>query len=975
MENKIIANTYEIIGQIGAGGGGVIYLAQHLRLDKKVVLKADKRSIHTDMATLRSEVDALKNLSHTYIPKVYDFIIEDNVVYTAMDYIDGNSFDKYLKNGTVFSSADITKWACQLLEALVYLHSRPPKGILHADIKPANIMLTNSGDISLIDFNIALVLGEEGAVAVGRSFGYASPEHYGEAYVSQKDAKDVDTSYDENITVVDDAKTQLGSLEDLITVLDSEDSDADSVSSHSHSVSISTPSGSYAYSTSKMITLDVRSDVYSLGATLYHLISGKRPAKRASDVVPLVRPDFPKAILDIITKATNPDINLRYQTAEDMLADFRALRKKDARAKAYNRMKIAMATVALATYAVGGSMLFTGLSLMEEESNMELMATQSQSALSIGNVDMAIDLAVQSMPNDESLIKLDTLAISELALSDALGVYDLSDGFKEYKVLTLDGAPMYMEMSPSGNTAAIIANYELHIVDLETLEILGTFETLESALCEAHYIDEEKVVFSGVDAVSIYDLSNQQLEKLDDKATTIAVSADKTVVATVYKDEAFANVYDVASGEKIQTVDFEGKVQSVIVNDRFANPQDNILALNANGSMLGVSFADGSLFVYDLENPDGDVEIYDDTSGFTHFEGGFNNEIFAFAGSNDEHSVFAMIDMENLIQAGAFESTTYFGTVADETGIYVNTANVLVKIEPFTGEQTPIITNSNTVNKYGITENAAVISSEKQVIFFDEFTNKSKEYSKEQTVDFVEVAGNLALVGSLNSPNISVYKFEDCSGEEVFQYNPSEIEVDEARVAADLQTVMFFSYDKFAVYDMDGTLICETDIPNADYVYDQQFRRIDGQSYLEVIYNDGKTYCYSADDGNLIAEFEAEMPDASLYEEFETDNYIIKSTLHEGAAVYNKNDEFVCDLAQDGYLTYVTQVDNYMVTEYISTDGQRYALLLNENCEVIANLPNLTDIFNNELYFNYSSGNIRKCSIYSKEELLEMVND
>ena len=67
---QIIAGLYEIQNQIGAGGGGIVYLGRHIRLDKQVVLKADKRKLSTDTETLRREVDMLKNLTHTYIPQV-----------------------------------------------------------------------------------------------------------------------------------------------------------------------------------------------------------------------------------------------------------------------------------------------------------------------------------------------------------------------------------------------------------------------------------------------------------------------------------------------------------------------------------------------------------------------------------------------------------------------------------------------------------------------------------------------------------------------------------------------------------------------------------------------------------------------------------------------------------------------------------------------------------------------------------------
>ncbi|MDR2088606.1 MAG: protein kinase, partial [Clostridiales Family XIII bacterium] len=135
--SRIIASTYEIVREIGSGGGGVVYLGRHLRLNKDVVLKADKRTLTTDPEILRREVDALKNLSHTYIPQVYDFISDGETVYTVMDYIEGESFDRKLKCGERFTQPQVIEWARQLLEAVCYLHSRPPHGILHSDIKPA----------------------------------------------------------------------------------------------------------------------------------------------------------------------------------------------------------------------------------------------------------------------------------------------------------------------------------------------------------------------------------------------------------------------------------------------------------------------------------------------------------------------------------------------------------------------------------------------------------------------------------------------------------------------------------------------------------------------------------------------------------------------------------------------------------------------------------------------------------------------
>lgn len=142
--SEMIGSTYRIIKRIGAGGGGIVYLAYHERLQKKVILKADKRRITTRSDLLRREVDVLKELSHTYIPQVYDFFVENDIVYTVIDFIEGESLNKPLERGERFSQPVVIKWARQILEALKYLHSpthgNPPRGYVHSDIKPANIM-------------------------------------------------------------------------------------------------------------------------------------------------------------------------------------------------------------------------------------------------------------------------------------------------------------------------------------------------------------------------------------------------------------------------------------------------------------------------------------------------------------------------------------------------------------------------------------------------------------------------------------------------------------------------------------------------------------------------------------------------------------------------------------------------------------------------------------------------------------------
>ena len=333
--STIIASMYELIEKIGSGGGGNVYLANHLRLGKKVVLKADKREIATCPELLRREVDFLKNLSHPYIPLVYDFFVENETIYTVMDFIEGESLDKPLKRGETFSQPQVIKWAKQLLKALCYLHSpihgEPPHGYVHSDIKPANIMRTPHNDICLIDFNIALALGEENVV--GRSAGYSSPEHYGLDYSSLSDDT-INIDNDQTVTLLDETTT--------ITL-----------SNRNSSISM------------KKIIPDVRSDIYSVGATLYHLLSGQRPEKNAKKVIPLSEKKFNHQIVKIITKAMNPNPDLRYQTADEMLNDFCKLHENDSRTiqlKRNNKIAIVFIVISL---VIGLSTTFIGLKRMQ----------------------------------------------------------------------------------------------------------------------------------------------------------------------------------------------------------------------------------------------------------------------------------------------------------------------------------------------------------------------------------------------------------------------------------------------------------------------------------------------------------------------------------------------------------------------------------------------------------------------------------
>lgn len=944
--SKVIASTYELIEKIGSGGGGNVYLAIHQRLGKKVVLKADKRKITAHPELLRREVDILKELSHSYIPQVYDFFIEDETVYTVMDYIEGESLDRPLKRGEKFPQSQVIKWAKQLLEALCYLHNpthgNPPKGYVHSDIKPANIMRTPHNNICLIDFNIALALGEENVV--GCSAGYASPEHYGLDF----------SSFGSSTATIDDNET--------ITLLD-------------EMATLTLSNARSSSSSARKIVPDVRSDIYSVGATLYHLLSGHRPEKNAMEVVPLSEKEFSPQIVKIISKAMNPNPHFRYQTADEMLEDLYHLHENDIRTKRLKRNVRTVSIFIVILLVIGVTMTFVGLKRMQIVESWLKLAEYSQTALADGDSNTALDYALQALPTDESIFTPAYIPEAQKALTDALGVYDLSDGFKKHKVVELPSNPLYMVISPNGETAACMYSGYIAVFNTETAKILVTLPADKSALSEVEYLNNDTIIYAGIDGLQCYNVVSKKTIWTGKQSTAVSISQDGKTVAAIYKDESSATIYDTVTGNIKTTVDFKGKSQSVTVNDSFANPKDNLFAINADGTLLCVSFGDGSLEIFDLTNSGNDIEIFDSTSGYTHFEGGFYEKYLAFSATNSSDSVFAVIDTIEKIQTGGFDSEGYFGVDTDENGIYVQMKNLLVKIHPVTGEQTPLVTTSETLFRFAVSNEHTLVTSKELIMFFNSQSNLVASFEEEETGDFVQLANGVALVGSIDSPQIKIMKYEKHLQEEVFSYD-SSYEHDEARISADGKTVMLFSYKQFRVYGINRALIKEVDIPDANQVYDQQFIRKDNESYLEITYNDGTLLTYNARDGNLVSEEKIEKPDLSLYEEFYTDSLKIESPLHGSPTVYDKKtDKLICELTEEGYLTYITQVGDYIIAQYVTVDDYYYGVLLNNKCEKLAEFPYLSDVFNDELYFDYPTGNVRKSYIYNIDELIKIAQD
>lgn len=947
---EVIASTYEILHKLGSGGGGNVYLAHHLRLDKKVVLKADKRKLSTPPELLRREVDVLKNLRHPHIPQVYDFFVENDTVYTVMDYIQGESLDRALARGERFSQARVIRWAAQLLDALVYLHSPthgdPPKGFIHSDIKPANIMLLPDDTICLIDFNISLALGEENII--GCSAGYASPEHYGLDYSTNGT-----TSLVRSEGPTDQELTELAP-NDSITL------------------AASGITGGHV----KTVTPDVRSDIYSVGATLYHLFSGVRPPRDAREVQALTDGQVSPLVSAILCRAMQPNPDLRYQTAGEMLADFVHLRDRDPRAIRLRRARRLAFAACVAVLGAGVLLAFTGLKRMQTTESWLKLAEYSANALAAGDVQAAVDYALQAIPTETGPWTPSPVPQAQKALTDALGVYDLADSFRSHGSVALPAAPLYLALSPDGRWAACLYSGAVALVDTGSCRITATLPADPSALAEVEFLGSDRLVYAGAEGLCVWDIARGEALWQGLPATGIAVSADGSRIAAVYRDETFATVYDAATGAVAATVDFAGRRQQVAVNDRFANPNDNLLALDAAGGLLAVSFSDGSLQLFDLENDAGSARVLEPGSGYTHFEGGFFQNYFAFSATGGEDSIFAVVDTATMEQTGGYQSAYPFRVWTDGAGICVQTENILVRIDPVTGDQTPLVTTSKSIRSFATDGQHTLIATPESFEFFSANALPLSAFASAGDLDLLQIAGGMALVANRSEPTLRLLRYESHSQEQLAVYDPAYAH-DEVRLSADGQTVMLFSFDRFRICGLDGQVRSEVQIPDAQQVYDQQFRRQGDESWLEVIYYDGTRLRYDAGTGELLGQETGEPPDPELFEEFLTDRFRIESPLHGAPTVYDRTTgRQIAQLEGDAYLTYVTQTESGVILQYVTADGYFYGQLLDENCGVLAELPYLCDVTGDgTLLFDYPTGTVRCSRIFAIQELLTLAQE
>jgi serine/threonine protein kinase len=186
---ELLGARYRNVGLVGQGGFGAVYRASDERFkSRRIVAIKEMGDANLNPAEkiralddFRQEADLLVQLKHANLPDVSDFLEEGGKAYLVMEFIEGKTLEKVQEDaGKPLDEKLVMGWALQLCDVLAYLHSRP-QPIIFRDLKPSNVMVTNTGQIKLIDFGSARIFKSSAAkdtTTLG-SRGYAPLEQYG----------------------------------------------------------------------------------------------------------------------------------------------------------------------------------------------------------------------------------------------------------------------------------------------------------------------------------------------------------------------------------------------------------------------------------------------------------------------------------------------------------------------------------------------------------------------------------------------------------------------------------------------------------------------------------------------------------------------------------------------------------------------------------------------------------------------------
>jgi uncharacterized protein (TIGR02145 family) len=173
--------NYKILKEIGAGGMGTVYLAEHTLIKRKVAIKSLKQDLIKNeqlRERFKKEATALAQLEHPNIVRLNEYIEQQDGVFLIMEYVDGLPLDEHINNiSGPINEEQLIPLFLQILDAFEYAHKNK---IVHRDIKPSNFIITKDGKIKVLDFGIAKIMDETNSMTkTGTQMGsvlYMSPE-------------------------------------------------------------------------------------------------------------------------------------------------------------------------------------------------------------------------------------------------------------------------------------------------------------------------------------------------------------------------------------------------------------------------------------------------------------------------------------------------------------------------------------------------------------------------------------------------------------------------------------------------------------------------------------------------------------------------------------------------------------------------------------------------------------------------------
>jgi eukaryotic-like serine/threonine-protein kinase len=299
---------YKIVAQLGAGGMGVVYRAEDVRLGREVAVKFVSQDFaHDEQAVqrLRSEARAASALNHPNVCTIYDVGEVDGRPFIVMELIKGTTLRDRLDSGPL-KIHQIVDLGIQVADAL---HSTHSDGIIHRDIKPGNIFLTPQGHVKVLDFGLA------------------------------KLTADFESENTRGATL---DRTAAGVTLGTISYMSPEQASGEQ--------------------------LDGRTDIFSLGVVLYECATGRHPFSGQTTAVTLaailnkpplapiaLNPELPLRLQEVITNCLEKDRELRYQSAADLRADLKRVRRDIESGHALDVTTVSGSTRALSAALSSGS--------------------------------------------------------------------------------------------------------------------------------------------------------------------------------------------------------------------------------------------------------------------------------------------------------------------------------------------------------------------------------------------------------------------------------------------------------------------------------------------------------------------------------------------------------------------------------------------------------------------------------------------